>query len=591
MPDGGVPPIDGGAPVDAGEGRFDAGTPDGGVVDGGGPSEDAGLGDGGVGCADGDGDDRGVGCALGLDCNDDNIDVFREVRVVDDVDDDGVADADSPRTLCVGEDLPSGVIEASAPDVVDNCVGVANPAQDDFDGDGVGDVCDNCPLVANAGQDNDGEVQAGLVADGVGDACDPRPDGAGDVVEHVFVVHDSDAFNSHGSCILEAGADGLRVESDANCRLMLPEVAAAGAYVSSAFVQVASVNASNNVGNLHFVDDTGRSGVLCTHYPHTGRAVDGISVIQADASASLLDTHNVDVVPTAVDEVLVTRSGGDAARFVCDHPERSYLHHDVGEDMDVDGVIGFRVNRGAVRLQRLVVLRLGGPLQGTPPPPPAHAYAFDASLDDSVGDAHGEDPGGLDLQGSRGAVALSGAADSYVDLPNGIISVAAADGSITLDGVVSFTEPVEQHVRLFDVGTTNVGEVVGPGGGPYSAGNDVNLWVSVETGSGVGFRYDPGAGDFVGITAPRPAATSPVQLTLVIDDDTTMRAYVDGLFVGEADISTVSSVALIDDVNNWLGRSNWSEDPNFTGSIHAFRVYDVALSSEQVLRLSTEDPP
>lgn len=87
------------------------------------------------------------------------------------------------RTIALGTVAVAGSYTPSdgdgdgIPDVVDNCVSVANPDQrdadangrgdacDDFDRDGVINVWDNCPDVANRSQaDADG--------DGIGDACD-----------------------------------------------------------------------------------------------------------------------------------------------------------------------------------------------------------------------------------------------------------------------------------------------------------------------------------------------------------------------------------------------------------------------------------
>ena len=98
----------------------------------------------------------------------------------------------------VGVD-PDGDLIANA---ADNCPSVANPTQQDTDGDTQGDACDadddndkapdstdNCPTTANPGQEN-------ADADAEGDACDADDSVANDLVEaagtdrfgHAFVV-------------------------------------------------------------------------------------------------------------------------------------------------------------------------------------------------------------------------------------------------------------------------------------------------------------------------------------------------------------------------------------------------------------------
>jgi hypothetical protein len=70
-------------------------------------------------------------------------------------------------------------------------------------------------------------------------------------------------------------------------------------------------------------------------------------------------------------------------------------------------------------------------------------------------------------------------------------------------------------------------------------------------------------------------------VAVVVDQTaSTLALYLNGAASGSTTLS--SPLSSINNVNNWLGRSQFSTDPEFAGSIQEFRVYGVARTAAQI---------
>jgi regulation of enolase protein 1 (concanavalin A-like superfamily) len=228
---------------------------------------------------------------------------------------------------------------------------------------------------------------------------------------------------------------------------------------------------------------------------------------------------------------------------------------------------------------------------------PKHRYRFDnasgslaagAQVLDSVGTAHGVVRGaGASATGS-GIRLLGGssATAAYLDFPNARVSGSAeifpgfSDATYEVWITVHSTQA---WARILDFGGSSVDEVANVGG--TFNGSDY-LMVSAAVGTTNNIRFERG-GDalFGGATQDIAGATTVgVRMHIAATYDTassSWKLYKNGTQI--ASIPTHLGPSTIDDLNVWLGRSNWSGDNNTDATYDEFRIYDYALNAQQVL--------
>lgn len=204
-----------------------------------------------------------------------------------------------------------------------------------------------------------------------------------------------------------------------------------------------------------------------------------------------------------------------------------------------------------------------------------HRFSFSNSGVDSVTREFATLNNGASLSG--GQVHLDGQND-YVSMPIG--ETISRLRSCTFEVWVTWPEYRAPWSRIFDCGQDSFKYLfLTPRNDRREVGGPQNL-------------YTPRFAISLNRGPAEEQTTSTVDMKLnqethfvvTIDDERgEARLYEDGVLVGTDPNITLRPSDLGNTPNNWLGRSQFSHDPYFKGSISEFRVYDTVLSHNKVI--------
>jgi len=183
---------------------------------------------------------------------------------------------------------------------------------------------------------------------------------------------------------------------------------------------------------------------------------------------------------------------------------------------------------------------------------------------------------------ASGALTLSGT-NQYVDLPNGLISSLTA---VTVEAWVTWNGGGDWQ-RIFDFGDNEMAEGGQGTGATY-------LFLTPQANDGLAtpalraaFTVSgPGAANETQVDSVGPLPTgSPVHVAVVAGGGA-LTLYIDGEPSGSVTFS--GQLSGINDINNWIGRSQFGADGEFNGTFREFRIYNAALSAA-VMQTSFEE--
>jgi hypothetical protein len=203
-----------------------------------------------------------------------------------------------------------------------------------------------------------------------------------------------------------------------------------------------------------------------------------------------------------------------------------------------------------------------------------HRYSFGTNGMLAADSISGADATIVGASAAGGKVTFDGTSTAYVDLPNGTIS-ALEDASFEIWLTWAGGGPWQ---RIFDFGNNDE-----PEGGQGVGESYVYLTPSEGSSQGslrASFTL-AGIGAETTVKAPTALSTDTRQHIALVVDDTNdqLRLYLNGELSAFNGLS--GSLSGLNDVNNWIARSNY-EDAPLGGSVEEFRIYEAALTDAQV---------
>jgi hypothetical protein len=167
------------------------------------------------------------------------------------------------------------------------------------------------------------------------------------------------------------------------------------------------------------------------------------------------------------------------------------------------------------------------------------------------------------------SLALDGASNQYVQLPNGIVS------NLHDFTISAWVDPQSNATwsRIFDFGS----------------GTDIYMFLTVSAGTTPRFAITIGgnaAGAEQSINAPSALALNQWSNVAITETGGTARMYVNGVLVASNTAMTLTPSSMGNTSQNYIGKSQYA-DPLLQAQVDDFQIYDHALSASDITALQT----